>query len=246
MPSNKNSVCERCGGTGWIRIEPCDEWPNGAMQRCICVVRRQRQRRLAKLMAASGTSVQQLKEWSFATFHPESAAGSPQARAELREIVEQCRAYAQDPQGWLLLCGEYGCGKTHLAYAIIGACFRRRLTVYACAVPDMLESLRQGLESCKPGDSSGTRLDTIRKAQVLLLDDLGAENQTAWTREKLYMIVDYRYRFHLPTIVTTNVNLQKPEGRIEPRVVSRLLDGAQRQHGLSQICMITAGDYRKG
>jgi len=244
MPSNETSVCERCGGTGWIRLPPSIEHPNGSMQRCICLVRRLRQRKLQQLMAEAGTTAQQLQAWSFDTFHPDRALGSPKAQQDLMGIKRRCQAFAEDPKGWLVLSGQFGCGKSHLGYAIIGACFRKRMTVYACSVPDMLESLRQGMESNRRGDSSGKRLQTIRQAQVLLLDDLGAENQTAWSREKLYQIVDHRYRQRLPMVVTTNVNLYEPEGRIEPRVLSRLLDGANREHGLSQLCLIRAGDYR--
>ena len=53
-----------------------------------------------------------------------------------------------------------------------------------------------------------------------MLDDLGTQNTTAWAREKLFQIINYRYTHKLPTVVTTNIGLNE----IDERVSSRLQD----------------------
>jgi DNA replication protein DnaC len=78
-----------------------------------------------------------------------------------------------------------------------------------------------------------------------VLDDLGAQNDTPWAAEKLYQILDHRYRRRLPLLVTTNVNLYAPQGRIEPRVLSRILDGANLADGFSRVVLLKVGDYRR-
>ncbi|MFN8375631.1 MAG: ATP-binding protein [Anaerolineae bacterium] len=67
------------------------------------------------------------------------------------------------------------------------------------------------------------------------MDDLGAENQSPWAQEKLFQLFNHRYTYRLPTVITTNVNLDNFEGRIR----SRLLDGTS----VHQI-KIEAPDYR--
>lgn len=245
MRSNGDSACELCHGSGFVTVPPSDDYPNGTFTECICQVRLRRRRRLEKLMAAAGITVEQFRAWSFDTFEPQAALADAAGKRELAEIKAACEAYASEPKGWLALCGPYGCGKSHLAYAIIGAAYRAGRPVYACSVPDLLETLRQGMDSEARGDSMGQRLDTVRTARLLLLDDLGAENLTPWAAEKLYQIVDYRYRLRLPLVVTTNVNVYDPKGRIEPRVLSRLLDGTNLPDGLSRVYLLSARDYRQ-
>jgi DNA replication protein DnaC len=245
MKQNADSACELCHGSGFVNVPPSEEHPYGTFTECACQVRLRRRRRLEKLMAAAGITLEQLQAWSFDTFDPQAALADAAGKKEMAAIKAACQAYAAQPKGWLVLCGPYGCGKTHLAYAIIGAAYRSGVPVYACSVPDLLETLRQGIDSQARGDTLGSRLETVRTARLLLLDDLGAENLTPWAAEKLYQIVDYRHRSRLPLVVTTNVNVFDAKGRIEPRVLSRLLDGTNLPDGLSRVYLLSARDYRQ-
>jgi hypothetical protein len=56
--------------------------------------------------------------------------------------------------------------------------------------------------------------DKVREAGVLVLDDLGAENATAWATEKLFQIINYRYNYRMPTVITTNHRLLSNGQRI--------------------------------
>jgi len=49
----------------------------------------------------------------------------------------------------------------------------------------------------------------LKNASLLILDDLGAENSTDWAREKIYEIIDSRYRDKKPIIITTNLKLEQ-------------------------------------
>lgn len=245
MMRDVDSDCKLCHGTGFVELPPDEQYPNGASALCPCRIRARRRRKLEELMAASGITLDQLSAWSFDTFHPQAAQTDERGKRELERVKANCQAYAADPKGWLILCGPYGCGKTHLAYAIIGAACRARRAVYACTVPDLLDMLRQGIDSPDKRDSLAERMTAVRSASLLLLDDLGAENPTPWAAEKLYQIVDHRYRLRLPLVVTTNVNVYEPKGRIEPRVLSRLLDGANLAGGASRVYLMTAHDYRR-
>ena len=89
--------------------------------------------------------------------------------------------------------------------------------------PDLLDHLRAAYDD----DSEVTfdaRWDAVRTVDLLALDDFGAQSDTAWAREKLYQLVNYRVNNDLPTVVTSNwterefaslpqPHRQPPEGR---------------------------------
>src|SRR6185437_12505972 len=75
----------------------------------------------------------------------------------------------------------------------------------------------------------------VRTTHLLVLDDLGTESATPWAQEKLYQIINYRYNYQMPTVVTTNRRMEQ----IDDRIQSRLRDQA-----LCKVVEIGAGDYR--
>jgi len=86
-------------------------------------------------------------------------------------------------------------------------------------VPDLLDHLRATFNphSTIPFDK---RFEEVRRAPLLVLDDLGTESATPWAREKLYQIFDYRYNARLPTVITTAGKVDE----IDPRLATRMLD----------------------
>ncbi len=143
--------------------------------------------------------------------------------------------YANHPTGWLILFGNYGCGKTHLATAIANKVLNGNCEVLFTVVPDLLDHLRStfGPTSEVAYDE---RFEQIRNAKLLILDDLGTENATPWAKEKLYQIINHRYNYALPTVITSN---RDPES-IDARIRSRMNDVV-----LSEQFLIEAGDYRR-
>jgi DNA replication protein DnaC len=84
-------------------------------------------------------------------------------------------------------------------------------------VPMLLDELRVGFK--KDGDESYmSRYNTFLTVPILLLDDLGVENDTKWAQERLDMIVDYRLMHKLPTVITTNT----PFDQLPFRIANRL------------------------
>ena len=84
-------------------------------------------------------------------------------------------------------------------------------------------------------------LDKAVMAQVLLLDDLGAEKTSSWTQKELVIILDERYRENKPTIITSNLMLTDGELRHScgDRAYSRLCSDHY------QAVALTAADYRR-
>ena len=157
-----------------------------------------------------------------------------QAVKSLRDACEAAQSFAQKPHGWLVLTGDYGAGKTHLAAAIGN--YRKKLgdPPLFVVVPDLLDDLRATF-----GSNSLTTFDRrfyeIRTTPLLVLDDLGAQSMTPWVREKLYQLFDYRYSAELPTVITIAADALD---EVDPRLRSRLLDAR-----LCRIVGITAPAY---
>lgn len=189
-------------------------------------------RRQADLTQVSNLS--QLRHMTFETFLPDGVSLNDDQRYNLRRAFDKARLYAEHPEGWLVLTGTYGCGKTHLAVAIAQAVLRRGEAALFVVVPDLLDHLRAAF-----GPSSETsfdeRFETVRQSPLLILDDFGAQSATPWAKEKLFQLLNHRYMAHLPTVITTNLRLTE----IEPRLRSRLGDP-----DISTVVPITAADFR--
>jgi DNA replication protein DnaC len=221
------AVCPYCGGAGYVRHDvPVGDPTFGKAVPCVCKERELEARRRSDLQAFS--SLDPFAGKTFATFDP--------AIAGLREAYDAARAFATDPQGWLVLSGTHGVGKTHLAAAIANTHLEAGNSVFFSIVPDLLDHLRAAFAptSEMPYDAL---FDRIRESGLLVLDDLGAENSTAWATEKLFQLINYRYNYRMPTVITTNTRLVS---QMDERIRSRLSD-----INLARHCAIKAQDYRE-
>lgn len=231
----KSTVCPICHGAGFFRRDVPVEHPDfGRAIPCECKIRETQQASLDDLRQTSGLT--HLPQMTFATFRAEGIGLPPDKRKNLREAYEAARAFAEAPRGWLLLKGGYGCGKTHLAAAIANVQLARGAPVLFVVVPDLLDHLRATFAPTSR-ISYDERFENIKNAPLLILDDLGAQVATAWAQEKLFQLFNYRHNAQLPTVITTNRELEE----LDPRVRSRLADTT-----FCKIITIRAPDFRQG
>jgi len=227
-------TCPICKGLGYLRADvPVGHSDFGKLVPCTCRLAELAQQRVAALRTLSDLEI--LARMTFETFVSEGHGLLPDKRANLRWAYEEASTFAERPEGWLVLKGGYGCGKTHLAAAIANACVERGQPVLFITVPDLLDHLRATFAPSSP-TSYDARFEEIRTAPILILDDLGTESSTTWAQEKLFQILNYRYNARLPTVVTTNHELEE----IPLRLRSRLVDP-----DLAKIVSITVPDYRR-
>ncbi len=225
--------CTLCQGLGYVRLDVPVSHPDfGKLFPCTCRMSDLQERRAQTLRSFS--NLDDLARFTFETFAPEGHGLSPEKQSNLRMAYDLARDYARRPEGWLLLRGGYGCGKTHLAAAVANAAIAQGLPVIFVTVPDLLDHLRAAYAptSTQPYDE---RFEQVRNAPLLILDDLGTEHATAWALEKLFQLLNYRYLSRLPTVITTNHELEA----MDPRLRSRFGDP-----DLVQIVAILAPDFR--
>ncbi|MCL2141029.1 MAG: ATP-binding protein [Dehalococcoidia bacterium] len=174
------------------------------------------------------------KKMTFSSFDHRRANLSQEQQDNLNKAYDLALSFANAPDGWLVFQGVTGCGKTHLAAAIVNFRYQAEQQALFVVVPEILDHLRSTFspDSKTTYDQLFERIKTI---PLLVLDDLGAQSATKWAQEKLYQVINYRYNAQLPTVVTTNLCLEE----LENRVSSRLSD-----HKMSTPFNIIVPDYR--
>ena len=226
--------CPYCHGLGYLRPDvPLGHPDFGKVEVCIC--RQQDVSQQVRQRLYSLSHLVELKHLTFENFKPRGRIGLGPAQADsLERAYNSAFQFARRLEGWLLLRGRFGCGKTHLAAAIANFAVEMGVPTLFITVPDLLDSLRFSYRD--PNSSFEERFDEIRQAPLLVLDDFGTQNATAWAQEKLFQILNYRYINRLPLVITTNLALEEMEGRI----LSRIQDPE-----LVSVVNIMAPDYRR-
>ena len=236
-PDDHDAPCPVCGGKGVITLQvPISDARFGLFQRCPNNpvyqdhALQERFRRFAKLEA--------YRDKTFDSFQTDLLGGgyTPGAIASLADAKRLARDFANDPAGWMLLRGKYGCGKTHLAVAI--ANHRLQMhgeQVYFITAPDLLDLLRATF-SARAEPTLDETFQLIRDIPLLILDDLGAENPSPWAKEKLFQLLNHRHVERLPTVITTDADLDE----LDPRLASRM-----QQESVVMRVDIQAPDFRQ-
>jgi len=187
----------------------------GKVQICTCRQRQVSQQVHQRLFALS--NLNELSHLTFDNFQPRGRIGlGPWQAASLEQAYNHARQFAQSLNGWLLIQGGYGSGKTHLAAAIANFAVSVGVPTLFITVPDLLDTLRFAYSD--PEVTFEERFEEIRRAPLLVLDDFGTQNATAWAQEKLFQILNYRYINRLSLVVTTNLPMDDIEGRIRSRL----------------------------
>ncbi|HWQ30716.1 MAG TPA: ATP-binding protein [Negativicutes bacterium] len=124
----------------------------------------------------------------------------------------------------LMIYGEPGNGKSYMSFCIANRLLEKLVPVLVIKSIDLLDLIRRTYDSY--GDMGEIEiLDLIDQADLLVLDDLGAENLTSWGKATLYKVIDRRYRSNKMLFITTNL---KPEDLrrklIQEDGVSRIYD----------------------
>ena len=185
-----------------------------------------------------GMTPKRLESMTFGNFR--LPTGRDDESESLRAAAQVAARFADEPEGWLVLQGTNGCGKTHLACALAGRALRDGRNVFFAVVPDLLDHLRARYAPEAGAPPHDDLFDEVRNAELLVLDDLGAQATSSWALEKLYQIANYRTSTGLATIVTTDLGMDELKTAY-PRIATRILDPR-----MGTVITILAPAYRLG
>ena len=106
----------------------------------------------------------------------------------------------------LYIYGKYATGKTFLLSAIANELARRDVNVLFVFMPDLVRSIKTGITE---GDLE-SRINRLKQADVLMIDDFGGENLTAWFRDEILLpIIQYRLSARLPIFISSNLEMKQ-------------------------------------
>lgn len=105
----------------------------------------------------------------------------------------------------LILVGNNGVGKTHLACSIANKLIENGIPVIYGTLINLLAELRNSYDT-ENNISEMEIIKLYKNVELLIIDDLGKEKPSEWGLEKVFTIINSRYENNLPVIITTNYN----------------------------------------
>ena len=123
----------------------------------------------------------------------------------------------------LLIYGDPGTGKSYLTFCIANYLIEKGYPVIACSVSTIIEKVRE--YSTFGSNDKNQFYNLLKSIELLIIDDLGSENNTEWVNSVLYDVIDLRYRSNLPLIITTNLD---PDTSLKKKLTSS--DGITRTY----------------
>lgn len=220
--------CSRCNDTGFISSED-----GRHARRCDCA----EQRRVERLLAA-GCITPALKEKTFAAFRRDGLPHSVAMMAGCAEAyLKGFDAIRRTNQNWLVLLGQPGCGKTHLAMAVANALIASgRPVLYFPHV----EGMGELKELLRTGEGKfQAKLRAIKEVAVLVWDDLWKYIRP-FDIEIAFEVLNYRYLNLLPTMISSE---KSPESllSVDQATASRILE---RGKGHTAVVEGVEANYR--
>lgn len=203
--------CSICGDTGYVSGKICD---------CI-------KKEAATVAAAELSREMPLEACSFESFslkyYPEKLPDGKAPRKKMTAILKLCREYSlsftPETAKNLLFTGDTGLGKTHLTLAMVSEIIKKGyMPVYGSA-----ENIFSAVEDERfSGGGKGT-YEAMLNCDLLVIDDLGVEMVTSFTKSVLYNLVNTRILSRKPTIINTNLSMKEIENKYTARIASRFM-----------------------
>ena len=141
--------------------------------------------------------------------------------SKAKQYVENWDSFKRDEIG-LLLFGGVGTGKTYAAGCIANALIDKEVSVLMVGVSDVVNRMQGNF-----GADRDSYMASLMRPELLILDDLGAERNTSFGKERVFDVINRRRLTGKPMIITTNipiVTMQKAASLDERRIYDRILE----------------------
>ncbi len=203
--------CLLCSDTGYVKGKICD---------CI-------KREAAAIMAEESNLLMPLDSCKFENFdlkyYCDKGKDGENPKKRMTSILKLCKEYALsfNPKTSrnLLFLGDAGLGKTHLTLAIVSEVIKKGyMPIYGSA-----ENIFTSIEKEKFENENKGTYDSLLNCDLLVIDDLGSEMVTAFSKASLYNLVNTRILSGKPTIINTNLSMKEIEAKYTARIASRFI-----------------------
>ena len=206
--------CPECGDTGY---------KDGVM--CKCFKELLKKESYERLNEISPLKISRFDDFSL-TYYENLP---PEQRRMMEKTFEFTKAYAENftkDSKSLLFQGGTGLGKTHLSLAVAGRVIEKGFGVVYGSMQSFASMIER--ERFADIDKSEETAAVLISADLLIIDDLGAEFQSPYVFSVLYNVLDSRVMRSLPTVISTNLNAEDMTKKYGERIVSRIYGGFVR------------------
>ncbi len=137
-----------------------------------------------------------------------------------KETIARVRDFITNPTTkGLYLNGSFGCGKTYIIIAAFNALAKKNIKSAIVFWPEYLRDLKASFD-----DNYDEKFEYVKRVPLLLIDDLGAEATTSWSRDEILCpILQYRMDNNLATFITSNLTIDELEHHL-----SQTKDGVEK------------------
>lgn len=219
-------VCGTCHAVRQKVMEVADPTPEDPNHKrtvtvtamCECELEEVRKEEAAKKAAEDMEKIRKLRSASLmdAQFSISTFDNFQQTKFNGRNL-ELCQRYAKkfdamlEKNQGLLFWGQVGTGKSFAAACIANYLLDHKIPVMMTSFVKLLEAVQYGREN------ESDIIRRLNRARLVIFDDLGAERSTDYAIERVYNIIDSRYRARLPMILTTNLTIDEMKSEVDIR-----------------------------
>lgn len=164
--------------------------------------RRKHEEEMQRLNALRKSSLIEEKFRSATLANFQKTEDNQKLYAVAKKYIENFPQMEQENQG-LLFYGVVGTGKSFTAACIANELLNNRTSVVMTSFVKILQEIQ------KPQTDESEFMAKLNSPRLLIIDDLGTERNTEYALEKVYNVIDSRYRVRKPLILTTNLSLQE-------------------------------------
>ena len=190
-------------------LEPCLEVHNGFIlvnyKRTEEAIREERERKRKRLIH----SINMPKNIAEARFS--DTALTPERQDVIGELLKFINSYkpnSTEYQKGLYLAGPFGVGKTYMMGALANELSENGVETTLVNVPTYSAEIKQAIAT----NTVEAKLVSIKNTPILVLDDIGAEMNSAWFRDEVLMVIlQHRMLQELPTFFTSNFTIDQLE-----------------------------------
>lgn len=215
--------CEKCGGSGYLM----DVHEDGTLysRPCDCSPLRQ-----ARLRLKNAGLLERAERDTFQSFRATEAY-----QKDMKEkAADFCKA---EKKGWLMLCGQPGCGKTHLCVAVVGQLAKQGYSVHVMPWVNIVRQLKDFND-----DSRSKAFQKCVDAQVLYIDDFmkGTPGKTEY--ESAFVLLNERYNDTSKITIISSERTPEELGQFDQATRGRIIERCGKH--LSVVAKAPGRDYR--
>lgn len=215
-------TCEKCQDTGLIEDYDEERHVSYGTKLCSCHTELLKKYASEKMSSMTPLELSSFEDFDL-EYYPKTAEKGKSPYDAMKDVYNRCMKYAEKfdtDSVSLYFCGRTGLGKTHLSLAIANEAMQKGYNVVYGSVITFLNKLER--EKFGRADSFETE-DILINADLLILDDLGAEFSTAVATSALYNIINSRIARGVPTIISSNLSLEEIKTRYPESIASRII-----------------------